>query len=357
MKLAIVSNIPAKYRIDLYRHIDERNGAVYFYKRNHRLLNYCAYSHGLPFRYLDVTLFTLPLSLFRDKPKTVVCINASPYTFLCGCYALLKGARFVVWWAGTPLSERGASVWRRLFRRMVFTMADEFLCYSEHAEAYLVQEYGVSRDAITVLGNVTMNPAAFGAGDRATRASEPDRPVRLLAVGSLIARKNYGFLLQVFARLSARVGTPLELHFVGDGPERMNLEEQARAAGLSGVHFYGELKDQRIVEAYRDADIFVHAATMDQWPQVVNEAMSASLPVVVSDQSGVSETLFDVGRELYVVPLQVERYVEVLERLVGDAALRAEVGANGRIAVERLYKRAFDIFEKYVAADENSARP
>lgn len=354
--LVLVTNIPAKYRIDLYHSLTERNGKIYFYERGNPRLAYCQGNIEESIRYVDTSKAGLFRLLNSDKPRVLICINASLYTFLCGCYALLKGTRFVVWWAGTSLSERSASVWRRLFRRMVFNMADEFLCYSEHAEAYLVKEYGVSRDAVTVLGNVTMNPATFGTGASAARTLKPGRPVRLLAVGSLIARKNYDFLLQVFERLSARVGTPLELHFVGDGPERVNLDEQARAAGLSRVHFHGELKDQRIVEAYRNADIFVHAAAMDQWPQVVNEAMSASLPVVVSDQSGVSETLFDIGRELYVVPLQVERYVEVLERLVGDAALRAEVGANGRVAVGRLYKRAFDIFEKYVATDENSAR-
>jgi len=147
------------------------------------------------------------------------------------------------------------------------------------------------------------------------------------------------------------------LHFVGDGPERMALEEQASSTGLTGVHFHGELKDQAIVEAYRDADIFVHTATMDQWPQVVNEAMAASLPVVVSDQSGVSESLLATNKELFVVPLDIDRFCEVLERLVSDAGLRAEIGANGRAAVERLYQRSLEIFDRYLVADEDTPRP
>lgn len=357
LPLFVVSNVPAKYRLDVYSRIIESNGLIAFYAHKNGALSHCVSNNTRISDFARVSYFGLFINLIKQSPKTVIAINANIYTLICAIYSKLLNRKFIVWWGGTCQSELHIPKFKKYLRKFIFSLADEFICYSEYTEAYLLQEFNVRSERITVLGNVTMNPASFGAVDPEVNTSQAVRPIRLLAVGNLIERKNYNFLLKVFEQLVSRTSASLELHFVGDGPERRVLEEQVRANGLTGVHFHGELKDQRIVKAYRDADIFVHTATMDQWPQVVNEAMAASLPVVVSSQSGVSETLLAPNHDLFFAPLQIERFCEVLERLISDAALRAEVGANGRAAVERLYRRAIDIFDRYLAANEDTVSP
>lgn len=352
--LTLVTNIPAKYRIDLYRLITEMGGKVIFYDAANPMLSYCRGEINGTINYEEASKYQLIRSLVHDAPKVVVCINASLYTLICGLFCLVSPSRFVIWWAGTPQSEKNASIFRKLLRKIVFFLADDFLCYSEHAERYLVDNYKIQPNVINVLGNVTMNPSAFNQGHtRQTIREKPSSIVRLLAVGAFIKRKNYDFLLHVFSALSRQLDNSVELHLVGDGPERNHLENLVKSLGIKNVIFHGEIKGQEVVDIYLDADIFVHPASMDQWPQVVNEAMSASLPVIVSDQSGISETLFKVNHEIIVVPLIKEKFVGALAQMASNPSIRTEIGSNGRAAVQRLYERSLGIFKEYLTADES----
>ncbi len=97
-----------------------------------------------------------------------------------------------------------------------------------------------------------------------------------LAVGHLDSNKNFGHIIEEFARCGDQRAW---LWICGSGPERPNLETRILQHGMEGrVHLLGARKDMPSV--YSAADVFVHAAWYDNYPNVYLEAMSAGLPLI-----------------------------------------------------------------------------
>ena len=120
--------------------------------------------------------------------------------------------------------------------------------------------------------------------------SLPDRPF-FLYVGRLAEEKNVGVLLAAWLAYR-RDGGDWPLVLVGDGPARQQLEQEAAAEALgSEVLFAGHRTADELTPFYAFAGCFVLPSTREPWGLVVNEAMAASLPVLVSQKCGCAEDL------------------------------------------------------------------
>lgn len=96
----------------------------------------------------------------------------------------------------------------------------------------------------------------------------------------------------------------------------------------SNVHMIGFRPD--MPRLFRGADIFLHTALSDPHPRAVLEAMAAELPVVAFATDGVLETVVE-GRTGFIVPQHDHRAVaRSLLPLIGDPALRVQIGGAGR---------------------------
>lgn len=113
--------------------------------------------------------------------------------------------------------------------------------------------------------------------------------------------------------------------------------------------------------ALAELDILVHASTIGEpFGQVVAEGMMAGKPVVATNGGGVPEIVID-GESGVLVPMDdAGALAAAVERLAGDAALRASLGAAGRqrvlehFTVERTAAGVAAVWE-YVAAREAGA--
>lgn len=103
-------------------------------------------------------------------------------------------------------------------------------------------------------------------------------------VGRLVKLKNLETLLASFHILQADRPN-VRLKIVGDGPERANLEHQAKQLGIGEcIEFLGFREDA--VSCLKDFDVFVLPSLSEGIPRCVMEAMAASVPVIVSDIQG-----------------------------------------------------------------------
>lgn len=122
----------------------------------------------------------------------------------------------------------------------------------------------------------------------------PDR--YFVYVGRLAPEKNISSLIDAFAQYRQRGGL-LSLVLVGDGPEASALREQVARNGLTDHVVFAGLKDTReIGPYYAFAEWFVLPSLLDPWGLVVNEAMAAGLPVIVSNRCGCSDDLVESGK-------------------------------------------------------------
>lgn len=162
------------------------------------------------------------------------------------------------------------------------------------------------------------------------------RPFRWLYV-SIVAP--YKHQLQVAEAVAAlrRKGVPMCVDFVGPAysPSLSDLQSVMRRLDPAGefLRYAGAVSYQELHAYYNGADGFVFATSCENLPNILIEAMSASLPITCSNMGPMPEVLGAGG--LYFDPMNSANIAEVLHRMFRDHARR---GICARMAVERASK-------------------
>ncbi len=117
------------------------------------------------------------------------------------------------------------------------------------------------------------------------------RPIEnpyFLSISRFIPKKNLSFLLTAYTHYQQQAGVDAwDLVLCGDGELRPQIEQQITDLNLtSTVHLTGFLQERDLLPYLAHAYCFIHASTHEQWGLVVNEAMAAGLPVLVSNRCG-----------------------------------------------------------------------
>ena len=87
-----------------------------------------------------------------------------------------------------------------------------------------------------------------------------------------------------------------DLVLCGDGELRPQIEAKIAQLNLQHkVHLPGFLQQEQLLPYFAHASCFIHASTTEQWGLVVNEAMAAGLPVIISNRCGCFEDLVIEG--------------------------------------------------------------
>lgn len=140
-----------------------------------------------------------------------------------------------------------------------------------------------------------------------------------LYVGRLAPEKNVIGLVQAWLAFREGGGAwPLVL--VGDGPESDRLRSLVAGSPFArDVHFAGHKGSRDLPPFYAFAGCFVLPSTREPWGLVVNEAMAAGLPVIVSNRCGCAEDLVAPSRNGFVFdPSHPDQLLACLRR-VGSA--------------------------------------
>ena len=233
----------------------------------------------------------------------------------------------------TWTSEAGAL--KRTLKRVVFKLISHFAPGGMRQEKMLLR-HGVPKRRVSK-SNMTVDVSTmvrFYDGLDAERVTQfretigisPDDVV-LLHVGRLILEKDVSTLITSFQRLPPR--WQVHLLIVGDGPERAVLEDQA--ASSSNIKFLGRFQEEKLWLCYAAADVFVGASVKEGWGLVVNEAMAASLPVIVTESFGCADDLVSNDITGFVVPPRNPvAMATAMAQLIADRSKRTQLGRTGR---------------------------
>jgi glycosyltransferase involved in cell wall biosynthesis len=198
--------------------------------------------------------------------------------------------------------------WRERLKGGIVRKFDAALCGGKPHRAYL-QYLGMKPeqifDGVDVVDNdffwqgaeqARRNPALY----RSMPGLESPEPF-FLASARFIHGKNLDGLLRSYAKYRRNLAEtnegrqPWRLVILGDGPERSILENMVRSEGIQGVSFPGFLHIDQLPIYYGLAGLFIHPSHKDTWGLVVNEAMAAGLPVLVSSCCGCVQDLVCEG--------------------------------------------------------------
>jgi 1,2-diacylglycerol 3-alpha-glucosyltransferase len=139
-----------------------------------------------------------------------------------------------------------------------------------------------------------------------------------LYVGRIAAEKNTSALVAAYVRYRESGGS-WSLVLVGDGPQCKEIRAMsANTPYADDIHFPGLKATSELPKYYAFASAFVLPSTREPWGLVVNEAMAASLPVVVSQRCGCAEDLVSEGENGFTFdPSQPNALTESLSRVSG----------------------------------------
>jgi teichuronic acid biosynthesis glycosyltransferase TuaC len=115
----------------------------------------------------------------------------------------------------------------------------------------------------------------------------PNAMFTLLAVGHLVPVKAQDLIIGALPLLP-----DVRLVLAGDGPDRLKLENLARALGVSErVTFLGAVPQAQLRTHYGAADALVLSSSREGWANVLLEAMACGTPVVASRVYGTPEVV------------------------------------------------------------------
>ena len=162
-------------------------------------------------------------------------------------------------------------------------------------------------------------------------------PFEILCVARLAPAKAQHVLIAAVGRL-VQAGRKLRVRFVGDGPDRRTLEEQAQQRGLQDhTMFEGSLNQKQVRDLYQQTDIFALSSFAEGVPVVLMEAMAMEIACVGTNVDGVPELIRNEVDGLLVPPGDEEALAAAIARLQDDPELRERLGKSARQRVLEEY--------------------
>jgi glycosyltransferase involved in cell wall biosynthesis len=231
--------------------------------------------------------------------------------------------------AKTPRWHKGAGVPRyavvaRLggyYKLKYFKTADYFMTVTPDVKRYLVEQ-GVPENRIRAVNNFAETESVIEPIRRADFGTPENAPL-LLGLGRLHESKAFDTLIRAVAKLPG-----VYLWIAGEGPLRAELEKLIAGLELAGrVKLLGWRSDRAAL--FQACDICTFSSRHEPFGTVFVQAWAQRTPLITTNSDGPRQFVRHEEDGL-IVPVDDEAsLVAAIERLIGDAALRARLVENG----------------------------
>ena len=199
--------------------------------------------------------------------------------------------------------------------RATCARADHLISISRYISGG-AEEYGISRDRITLIPN----GVDFERFERAEPADLKLRRPIIAYIGRLSPHKNVSPLIKAVKGLKKG-----SLLVIGGGPSERELREEAESLGKR-VMFKGVVPFDDVPSFYKAADIIVYPTLYEPLGNVILEGMASGKPVIASRTGGIPEILPERAGRLFSTE---DELTEALTELAGDRTLREQMGSHG----------------------------
>lgn len=165
-----------------------------------------------------------------------------------------------------------------------------------------------------------------------------------LTVNRFVPKKNLLRLIDSYAAYYQKLGSNAwDLLLCGEGQLRPQIEQHIEKLNLQDfIHLPGFLQQDKILPYFAHAGCFIHASIQEQWGLVVNEAMAAGLPVLVSNRCGCYEDLIIEGVNGF--GFDPENSQQLTELMLKMSSADIDLQKIGEAGLEHIQKFSPDYF-------------
>lgn len=158
---------------------------------------------------------------------------------------------------------------------------------------------------------------------------------RLCCTGTINNRKGQRLIIEALSMLDKDKLKLFHLTLLGTGPDEPLLKEMVERNKLDAhVYFAGNVNNNEIASYLRLCNLFVLMSYNEGLPISILEAMSAGLPVISTNRSGIPETV-DIGYNGILINPDSNELLQVFNNM--DSYKWSEMGKNSRTKYEQQF--------------------
>lgn len=287
-------------------------------------------------------LFTKLIALLnQNNPDAIAISGYARPAMLVALLWCLYHRKTAILLSETTENDEPRSWWKEKIKKFLISKYQAALVGGNPHKRYLIK-LGMPTDAIFLGYDVVGNDVFYP--DQIKSLPSPLNKPFFLAINRFVSKKNLPFLLSAYANYRQLVGNSAwNLILCGDGELRLQIEQLINQLQIQdSVHLPGFLQQDQLLSYLAHAKCFIHASVQEQWGLVVNEAMAAGLPVLVSNRCGCYEDLIIEGVNGF--GFDPENPQQLTELMLKISSEKIDLQTMGNAALEHIQKFSPDYF-------------
>lgn len=245
-------------------------------------------------------------TLKQLNPNIVITNGYNPTHLSAFLWAWFRNRDHIAMTDGWLKSEEHLSFIHRWLRKSILSRTKAFVGASRRS-LELFQAYGAHPNSCFV-SQLCANNEAFDEAPNVARKYD------LMFSGQMISRKMPLFFCDIAKSLKERRGS-LNVLIIGDGPLREAMLNRLKCDGVT-YDYPGFISQEDLPQFYKSSKLLLFPTLQECWGVVVNEACAAGTPVVTCSNTAVDSELVIHNQTGIIAPLEVERWVEEVDRLL-----------------------------------------
>lgn len=209
-----------------------------------------------------------------------------------------KNRKKIIIWSASNQTDHKRNFLKEKLKSTLIKKCSAANVYGSRSKDYLI-ELGLKKEAIFIMGNTTDNLFYYDrTNDFRTKRNKLQKeygfPARnFLFIGRFSREKNIINLSKAYKKLTNQDNWGLIL--AGDGPQKDDIYNYIKEHNLSNVFLVDFQQKEDLPKFLAVSDILILPSISEPWGLVVNEAMAAGLPVLVSKKCGCYPDLIKEG--------------------------------------------------------------
>lgn len=233
-------------------------------------------------------------------------------------------------WIHTNYTNSGMD---RNFDKPYFSKLDQIVTVSEECAKSLNENFNGVENKVKVIYNIVSPTLIHKLSEIPVKDSflDEQNEVKLITIARLSQEKGIDIAIRSCERLICK-GYKIKWHVIGEGNERLKLEEMIKKKGLE-EHFKLLGLKENPYPYLKQADIYIQPSRYEGKSIAIDEAKILNKPIIVTNYETARDQINDKRNGL-IVGMNEKGLVEGIERLIHDQELKYSLINN--LAKEQL---------------------